>query len=136
VRGAARRARRGFRGGARARGALAAWKALDARGREEFFGVLAKEFAPEPEAVGKAADAYRDDPTPRNLIALQEVVEAARQELFRRLNQAPGGTEALVAMRRELLRGLKRHRMDHHRRRPAAPVPLLVQPRLPAPGAH
>jgi malonyl-CoA decarboxylase len=96
-------------GAALAREALAAWKALDERGREEFFGVLAKEFAPAPEAVGKAADAYRYDPTPRNLIALQEVIDVARQELFRRLNMAPGGTETLVAMRRELLRGLKKH---------------------------
>jgi malonyl-CoA decarboxylase len=96
-------------GAALAREALAAWKALDERSREEFFGVLAKEFAPAPEAVGKAADAYRYDPTPRNLIALQEVIDVARQELFRRLNMAPGGTETLVAMRRELLRGLKQH---------------------------
>jgi malonyl-CoA decarboxylase len=96
-------------GAALAREALAAWKALDERSREEFFGVLAKEFAPAPEAVGKAADAYRLHPTPHNLIALQEVIDVARQELFRRLNMAPGGTEALVAMRRELLRGLKQH---------------------------
>ena len=51
-------------GAALAREALAAWQALDERGREEFFDVLAKEFAPAPEAVGKAADAYRYDPTP------------------------------------------------------------------------
>jgi malonyl-CoA decarboxylase len=96
-------------GAALAREALAAWKALDERGREEFFDILAQEFAPSPEAVGKAADAYRYEPTPRNLIALQEVIDAARQELFRRLNMAPGGTETLVAMRRELLRTLKQH---------------------------
>ena len=96
-------------GAALAREALAAWKSLDERGREEFFSVLAREFAPAPEAVGKAADAYRYDPTPRNLVALQEVIDSARQELFRRLNMAPGGTETLVAMRRELLRGLKQH---------------------------
>ena len=96
-------------GAAVARDALAAWKALDERSRNEFFDVLAKEFAPSPEAVGKAADAYRYEPTPRNLIALQAVVESARQELFRRLNMAPAGTETLVAMRRELLRGLKAH---------------------------
>jgi malonyl-CoA decarboxylase len=96
-------------GAALAREALGAWKTLDERGREEFFGVLAKEFAPAPEAVGKAADAYRHDPTPRNLIALQEVIDVARQELFRRLNMAPGGTETLVAMRCELLRRLKQH---------------------------
>jgi len=96
-------------GAALAREALAAWQALDERGREEFFDILAREFAPSPEAVGKAAEAYRYEPTPRNLIALQEVIDAARQELFRRLNMAPGGTETLVAMRRELLRTLKQH---------------------------
>jgi len=96
-------------GAALARDALAAYRALEPRGREEFFGILARDFAPEPEAVGKAADAYRYDPTPQNLIALQEAVDTARQELFRRLNMAPGGTDTLVAMRRELLRNLKAH---------------------------
>ncbi|HUN68004.1 MAG TPA: malonyl-CoA decarboxylase [Burkholderiales bacterium] len=96
-------------GAALARQALAAYQVLDERGREEFFDALAKEFGPSPEAVGKAADAYRYDPTPQNLIRLQEVIDTARQELFRRLNMAPGGTAMLVAMRRELLRGLKKH---------------------------
>jgi len=71
--------------------------------------VLATDFAPSPEAIGKAADAYRFDASPENLIRLQEVIESARQELFRRLNMAAGGTEALVAMRGALLPGLKRH---------------------------
>ena len=96
-------------GAALAREALAAYHGLDARGREEFLDALAQEFAPSPEAVGKAADAYRYDPTPQNLQWLQEVVDAARQELFRRLNMAPGGTETLVAMRGELLRGVEQH---------------------------
>src|SRR5512143_3678925 len=96
-------------GAALARQALSAYQGLDERGREEFFDALAQEFGPSPEAVGKAADAYRYDPTPQNLIRLQEVIDTARQELFRRLNMAPGGTEMLVAMRRELLRGLKKH---------------------------
>ncbi len=96
-------------GAALARDALAAYQALDARGREEFFDILTHDFAPSPEAIGKAADAYRFDPTPDNLIRLQEVIETARQELFRRLNMAPGGTEALVLMRGELLQGLKQH---------------------------
>ena len=96
-------------GAALAREAMAAYHQLDERGRSEFFDVLGQEFAPSPEAIGKAADAYRDDPVPRNLIRLQEVIESARQELFRRLNMAPGGTEALVEMRRQLLRGLDEH---------------------------
>jgi len=96
-------------GAALARDALAAYRALEPRGREEFFNILARDFAPEPEAVGKAADAYRYDPTPQNLIALQEAVDTARQELFRRLNMAPGGTAALVAMRTRLLERLGAH---------------------------
>ena len=96
-------------GAALARQALATYQGLDERCRDEFFDALAQEFAPSPEAVGKAADAYRYDPTPQNLIQLQEVIDTARQELFRRLNMAPGGTAALVEMRRQLLRGLKQH---------------------------
>ena len=96
-------------GAALAREAVAAYRALDERGREEFFDVLGREFAPSPEAVGRAADAYRYEPTPQNLIRLQEIVDSARQELFRRLNMAPGGTETLVQMRRQLLRGLDQH---------------------------
>ena len=38
---------------------------------------------------------------------LQDAVEPPRQELFRRLNMAPGGTAALVEMRRLLLKALK-----------------------------
>jgi malonyl-CoA decarboxylase len=37
------------------------------------------------------------------------VVEPARQELFRRLNLAPGGTAALIQMRRHLLATLRDH---------------------------
>ena len=96
-------------GAALAREALAAYHGLDESGRAEFFDVLAEEFSPSPEAIGKAADAYRFDPTPQNLIRLQEIIGSARQELFRRLNMAPGGTAALVEMRSLILRGLDGH---------------------------
>ena len=94
-------------GAALARQALSAYQQLDEHGAQEFFDVLAEEFAPAPEAIGKAADAYRFDPTPQNLLRLQEIVEPARQELFRRLNMAPGATTVLVAMRRRVLKELK-----------------------------
>jgi malonyl-CoA decarboxylase len=57
--------------------------------------------------VEKAADAYRQDASQTNLIQLQGVVEPPRQELFRRLNLAGGGTAALVEMRRRLLHDLR-----------------------------
>ncbi len=96
-------------GAAIAREALAAYHALDDSARAEFFDILAEDFSPSPEAIGKAADAYRFDPTPHNLIRLQEIIGSARQELFRRLNVAPGGTAALVQMRRLVLRDLDQH---------------------------
>jgi malonyl-CoA decarboxylase len=82
---------------------LASYQALDTRARELFFGHLAKEFSPNPERVCQEANAYRQDPSPENLARLQRAVEAPRQELFRRLNVAPGGTRLLVEMRGHLL---------------------------------
>ena len=96
-------------GVALAREALACYQTLGEREREEFFDVLAKTFSPSPEAVGHAADAYRADPTPENLIRLQEAAESLRPELFRRLNAAPGATAALVEMRRLILKGIATH---------------------------
>lgn len=96
-------------GAALARESLLACRALEGRAREQFYDVLAVELSPSPEEVGKAADRYRDDPAPANLLRLQETVEPPRQELFRRLNMAPGGTAALIEMRRLLARGLENH---------------------------
>jgi malonyl-CoA decarboxylase len=87
--------------------ALGAYQALDERGRSQFFDVLARDYSPSPDAVGSTASAYQADPSPGNLAQLLETVEPARQELFRRLNMAPGGTAALVEMRKELLKNLK-----------------------------
>src|SRR3954463_8872814 len=92
-----------------ARDALAGYQALSERCRDEFFEVLARQYSPSPDAVGRAASAYQANPTPEHLIELQAVVEPPRQELFHRLNMAPGGTAALVEMRRQLLGKLKLH---------------------------
>ena len=94
-------------GAAVAREALAAYRMLSGPALTAFFDILAEEFSPDPEAVGEAADAYRQDASQANLIRLQRVVEPPRQELLRRLNLANGGTAALVEMRRRLLRDLK-----------------------------
>lgn len=96
-------------GTALARESLAALAALDGAGRVQLLDALAERFGPEPEAVRRTARAYDADPSPANLLRLQAAVEPARQELFRRLNIAPGGTAALVALRRDLLAGLAGH---------------------------
>jgi len=92
-----------------ARDALAAYQGLNERCREEFFDLLVQQLSPTPDDVARAAAAYQADPTPERLAELQAAAEPARQELFRRLNMAPGGTAALVGMRRELLAGVRAH---------------------------
>ena len=92
-----------------ARDALAAYHKLDERCREEFFGLLGRDYSPPVETVSRAAAAYQAEPSHENLLRLQQAVDSPRQELFRRLNMAPGGTAALVEMRRELLKGVRAH---------------------------
>jgi malonyl-CoA decarboxylase len=89
--------------------ALAAYQALDEMSRAGFFDLLAQEFSPDPEQVGRAGDAYRAQPSAENLLALQAAVQSPREELFRRLNLAAGGTRVLVEMRGPLLR-----KLDHN----------------------
>jgi len=75
---------------------------LDQNSKEEFLLLLAQEFDPDEQALARCWEQYcRDGPTA--LQALSKAVEAPRQELFRRLNLAPGGTAALVRMRADLL---------------------------------
>ena len=95
--------------GSLAHTALEAFRALPIAARAEFFDALAAEFSPNPQEVGRTADLYRREPSPANLAQIMRTVEPARQELFRRLNLAPGGTRALIEMRRELLSALGQH---------------------------
>ncbi len=88
---------------------LEAYRALDQPARDGLFDLLAAEFSPNPAEVGRAAEAYRIESSQANLIRLQAVVEPPLQELFRRLNMAPGGTQFMVEMRRELLKRLGDH---------------------------
>jgi len=88
---------------------LGAYQRLNDDQVERFFDRLADSFSVDPEAVQQAAEAYRLDSSPENLVALQQAVEPARQELFRRCNMAAGGTAVLVDMRRRLLRTLTDH---------------------------
>jgi malonyl-CoA decarboxylase len=95
-------------GAALARRAVALYRGLDVAGRAHFFQLLARDFAPDRELVLAAAEAYHRDPSPANLATLQRVAEPPRQEIFRRMNMAPGGTAMLLELRRELLEELRR----------------------------
>lgn len=71
--------------------------------RPEFFELLSNEFSPDPAAVSRAAEDYERAPNSATLAALSRAVEPPRQELFRRINTAPGGTKTLVGLRADLL---------------------------------
>ncbi|MDY8109286.1 malonyl-CoA decarboxylase [Fulvimarina sp. 2208YS6-2-32] len=82
---------------------LAGIRSLDDQRCEAFFRILADEFAPDPQRLAEAAHAYASDPRAGTLARLQDEAEPPRQELFRRLNLAPGGTAELVKLRERLL---------------------------------
>ena len=89
--------------------ALAAYTSLDDAALDVFFDGLIDEFSADTETVRQAAQAYSDGPSQTNLMQLQAAVESPRQELFRRFNMIPGGTAALVGLRRQLLPTLSDH---------------------------
>ena len=72
-----------------------------------FFRFLADEMDLDPAAVISAAQAYADNADAGTMATLLDVSEPPRQELLRRLNQAPGGTADLVAMRVDLIEAIK-----------------------------
>ena len=90
-----------------ARRALALYRRLDRAGRRHFFDLLARDFSPDRNAVLEAAVAYHREQTPAHFARLQRVAEPPRQEIFRRMNLAPGAMATLLALRVELLAAMK-----------------------------
>ena len=83
---------------------LARYAALDLPERQQFLAVLAERFGPDRKRLEQAIATYAAAPDDRRAIDLHNAAEPRRQELFRRLNLAPGGTHSLVRMREEALR--------------------------------
>ena len=96
-------------GTALARDVVERYEAMDETRKLGFFTLLGMEFSPDVETILKASDAYRSRPDLDTLLALSRAVEPPRQELIRRINMAPHGTAAIVAMRETLLRFLPSH---------------------------
>src|ERR1700704_6755828 len=90
-------------GTAIAREVLDRYHDLDEAGRISFFETLARNYGPDQEKLQHAIEAWRAQPTGDGASDLHFASEPRRQELFRRLNRAPGGTGELVALRADLL---------------------------------
>jgi len=104
--------RRGEASGvALAREILARYAELTIGPRIAFFEALAQRFGTDPARLDKAIAAWRATPSDAIAAEVHAASEPRRQELFRRLNLAPGGTAALVRMREQLMDVLE-HRDD------------------------
>jgi malonyl-CoA decarboxylase len=99
-------------GVAMAREILARYVDLRTGPRIAFFEALAERFGPDPERMNAAIAAWRDKPCDETAAEVHAASEPRRQELFRRLNLAPGGTAALVRMRGQLIDVLARREED------------------------
>jgi malonyl-CoA decarboxylase len=98
-------------GVALAREILGVYSELTVGPRIAFFEALATRFGVDRERIDSAVDAWTKSGDDEAAAELHLAAEPRRQELFRRLNLAPGGTAALVAMREDLMDALV-HRGD------------------------
>ena len=88
---------------------LARYSDMDQAARTGFFRWMASALDVDTGRIMETAQAYRDAPGADSYAALAAASEPPRQELLRRLNQAPGATRDLVRMRLDLLRLLRHH---------------------------
>jgi malonyl-CoA decarboxylase len=104
-------------GTAMAREVLDRYRHLDEAGRLAFFATLARNYGPDRERLAQAIESWRTQPNDDDASDLHFASEPRRQELIRRLNLAPGGTSALVALRADLLGAMNGHKdlaaLDH-----------------------
>src|SRR5512146_1464529 len=98
-------------GVALAREILTRYGTLTIGPRIAFFEALAQRFGIDKARMDQAIDAWRASPSDATAAEVHVTSEPRRQELFRRLNLAPGGTAALVRMREQLMDSLD-HRDD------------------------
>jgi malonyl-CoA decarboxylase len=98
-------------GTALARDILQRFSELTTGPRIAFFEALAHRFGPDRARIERAVEVWKQSPSDGTAVELHRAAEPRRQELFRRLNLAPGGTKALVAMREKLMDALD-HRED------------------------
>lgn len=75
--------------------------------KRDYFKFLLMEFGRDKDELIQSCLTYSQQPDHTNLKALTTLMEPKRQDLFKRINMAPGGTKALVEMRADLLGLLK-----------------------------
>jgi malonyl-CoA decarboxylase len=95
-------------GAALAREVLERYATLDDAARLTFFSALDRQFGPDKAKLAAAVAAFARDGSDTHAAEIHFSSEPRRQELFRRLNRAPGGTAALVQMREQFLEAARK----------------------------
>ncbi|NSX54918.1 malonyl-CoA decarboxylase [Parasulfitobacter algicola] len=86
-----------------ARNILDRYKHMDLDEKRAFFGYMIHSLEIVPDDVIATLNDYKQMPSKSTYRAFATACEPRRQELARRLNQVPGATARLVAMRKDLL---------------------------------
>jgi malonyl-CoA decarboxylase len=89
---------------------LRRYRALSDPDKAAFFRALAENFGPDRGRVESAVARWTSTQGEVAAADIHYASEPRRQELFRRLNRAPGGTAALVAMRADLIEAMQADR--------------------------
>jgi malonyl-CoA decarboxylase len=92
---------------ARSKEILSLYSGLTFEEKVTFFETICEEFGVNTEVMEAAFHTWEQDKTLDNARRLHFKSEPQSQELIRRLNLAPGGTPALVAMREDLLKATR-----------------------------
>ena len=82
---------------------------LEDEAKLAFFKTLLNEFLPDRDVLGEAIEIYQANPTPDTHMKMVKAADSPRQTLFRAINMAPNGTAAIVSMREDLRRFLRKH---------------------------
>ena len=95
-------------GTALAREVVTHYQGMNHEERLAFFEMLHQRFGPDEDAIIHAADEFRDSRELDSYLTLRRAIRPLRYRLFRLINIAPNGTEAIVAMRVDLLKALEK----------------------------
>ena len=71
--------------------------------RLQFLERVAQEWGPDLDRISRAAESFLESPGTKGYRGLVRAMEAPRQQLFQRLNMAPGGTAMIIGMRQLIL---------------------------------
>lgn len=82
---------------------LKEYQKLNPTDKVSFFLEINRKFTPNALDITRSATLFIENSNSKNLNDLSASVEGKRQELFRRMNMAIGGSEVLVLMRGDLL---------------------------------